>query len=902
MSEMNSCHFQKPSRSSVGRRMRAWLLLFEVALLVLCALRVAAATKKDVLIIIPHTHWEGAFLKSREEYLEIGLPHIVTALNLLKRYPQYRFVLDQMCYIKPFLERYPTEVSTVRQLLDQQRLEIVGGTDTMHDNNMPSGESIVHQYLLGKWFFRDRLGYEVKTGWGLDTFGHNGQMPQILKLVGIDSYWFQRGVPNAQIPAELIWQGIDGTKIPAYWLPTGYGGIYPAPRVFGDFEPWLLSHFEQLAPFARGRGRVLLDGADVTAPEEHVPALVEQFNSSGDEPFSARFGLPSDYEALMQKNRPDRPVLTGELNPVFQGTYSTRIELKQWMRDLERTLTSGEKAAVLANRLSASDREALNHAWEPVLFNQAHDLTAGTMMDKVYEDTIAGYRHAKSLGDEILDGHLEEVLSRVDTRGSGVPLVIFNLLGWPRSDFAEADVAFSNANVRHLELRDESDEPVAFQILRSQRDDDGGIRIARIGFVAHNIPALGYAVYHVVPTAISTSAPPTGIMTTGHPDRDDIGTLENEFYKVTFNLWTGEITSLLLKESHWEALSGPGNVVAMEEDHGDLWELYGTLNGTRLTAMHRNIGLPQPVNTTRSNDYVGGSGSVSGGRVLVEFHIAHPFGRNHFATRVRMYPGVRRIDIHTEILNQDTFVRYRLLFPTSVRNGKIVHEIPFGAIERPRNQELPAQNWMDYSDDGHGVAILNHGLPGNNVSGDTMMLSLMRSVKLQMDDGNDVDLSGADTALELGKQIVFDYALVPHQGTWQDAEIYRAGLDFNNPLIVRKVSAHTGALPKRWGLLEVSNEHVVVSALRPSRDGDFALRVYEAAGQSAPSVRVDFNVPLATVREANLIEDPGQHVSIRENGFSFDLRPYEIKTFRLHLTEGGRARISGSVNAQISRQ
>jgi alpha-mannosidase len=117
--------------------MRAWLLLFEVALLVLCALRVAAATKKDVLIIIPHTHWEGAFLKSREEYLEIGLPHIVTALNLLKRYPQYRFVLDQMCYIKPFLERYPTEVSTVRQLLDQQRLEIVGGTDTMHDNNMP---------------------------------------------------------------------------------------------------------------------------------------------------------------------------------------------------------------------------------------------------------------------------------------------------------------------------------------------------------------------------------------------------------------------------------------------------------------------------------------------------------------------------------------------------------------------------------------------------------------------------------------------------------------------------------------------------------------------------------------------------------------------------------------------
>ena len=69
----------------------------------------AAAPDKDVLIVVPHTHWEGAVFKTREEYLEIGLPHILEALSLLKRYPEYRFVLDQMCYVEAlFLDRYPT--------------------------------------------------------------------------------------------------------------------------------------------------------------------------------------------------------------------------------------------------------------------------------------------------------------------------------------------------------------------------------------------------------------------------------------------------------------------------------------------------------------------------------------------------------------------------------------------------------------------------------------------------------------------------------------------------------------------------------------------------------------------------------------------------------------------------
>ena len=70
----------------------------------------------DVLFLIPHTHWEGGFFETREGYLKIGLPNILRALKLLKEHPNYRFVLDQACYVKPFLERYPAEEAAFRKL------------------------------------------------------------------------------------------------------------------------------------------------------------------------------------------------------------------------------------------------------------------------------------------------------------------------------------------------------------------------------------------------------------------------------------------------------------------------------------------------------------------------------------------------------------------------------------------------------------------------------------------------------------------------------------------------------------------------------------------------------------------------------------------------------------------
>jgi alpha-mannosidase len=219
-----------------------------------------------------------------------------------------------------------------------------------------------------------------------------------------------------------------------------------------------------------------------------------------------------------------------------------------------------------------------------------------------------------------------------------------------------------------------------------------------------------------------------------------------------------------------------------------------------------------------------------------------------------------------------------------------VHEIPFGAIERPDGVEFPAQNWADRGDGRHGLALLNVGLPGNVASGGTMMISLLRSHNLGrygFGGGYEPGMS-SESGFQIGVERRMRYAAVPHPGDWGSAAVYRDGLEFNQPLLVRKVTPHDGPLPKRWGLLEVSSPNVVVSSLSPGLRGGAVLRLYEATGQPAEGVALGLRPGLESAAEVNLLEDPVRDLPVEGNTARFDLKPFEIKTIRLELGEAPR--------------
>jgi len=309
--------------------------------------------------------------------------------------------------------------------------------------------------------------------------------------------------------------------------------------------------------------------------------------------------------------------------------------------------------------------------------------------------------------------------------------------------------------------------------------------------------------------------------------------------------------------------------------------------------MTRPLGVPQPGRAAFSTESsetspsnLNSQVSVKRGQVFSEFHVRRPFGTNRFESTVRLYEGSPRIDFTTRLLNNEKFVRYRLLVPAAITNGHNVHEIPFGAIERPLAQEFPAQNWIDCGDSQHGIALLNRGLPGNNVAEGTLMLSLLRSTRIQSYGiGGGFEGQSSDSGLELGQERVFHYALLPHSGDWREAGISQAGMEFNHPLLVRKAAPHPGPLPKQWGLLEISPAGVVLTALKPGADRSVILRVYESHGQPAPNARIKFLAKIRSAHDCNLMEDSGPSLKLASDTLQFDLHAFEIKTFKLRLKE-----------------
>jgi alpha-mannosidase len=853
---------------------------------------------RDRIFVIPHTHYDAAVFQTRARYLEIGLAHIVYALRALGDDPRYRFVLDQTCYICPFVERYPEQEPVLREMIAQGRLQITCGMYTMADVNIPSGESFIRQVLYGKRYCRDRLGIEVTCGWALDTFGHHPQMPQLLRKAGFGSYWFSRGMPALPGPSEFQWEGIDGSRVLCVWLPYNYSLFFGSPTNLPQFAQWVRERYQVIKPFAATSNLVGLAGADVTPPEPHLPVMVEAFNCTGQAPFDLYVATPDEYLATLcaaTGQGQDLPVVKGDFNPVFQGCYSSRIEVKQRNRELERLLTTVEKCQAIGACLGLDVNPGLTErAWEPVLFNQFHDLICGVQADDVYTDTMRGYDHAERLALDLLDELLVAIGSRVDTRGEGVALLVFNTLAQWRSDVAEAEVSFSNPGVWSLGLVDADGRPVPMQVTEAERYADGGLKRTHVLFVARDVPPLGYALYRVVPNG--DPAPPVGWPTcsSGSGERtnwpglsvprqaENRGFIANGHCRLEFDLWTGALLSLRAGREGWEVIRDAlGNVVARECDGGDFWELNGELRGLISTASDRDQPPPAPGEAHLSSTQVG-DGVTRHGPAMAEFCIGHPFGAGWYESRVRVYAGLERIDFQTQILNDDEWVRYRVLFPTTIQAGTITHEIPFGAIERPA-REYPAQNWVDYGNCQRGVALVNRGLPGNNVADGVMMLSLLRATQF-INRGGWLAVPSS-SGQERGKRFTFDYALLPHDGNWQQAHVYRVGFEFNNPLIVRKVAPQPGALPARWGLLELSEANAVVSAVKTSRDGGVIVRVYEAEGRPAPRVRMRLTSPLLAAEEANLLEDGESQLTVEDNVLCFDLDPFEIKTFKLRLGE-----------------
>jgi alpha-mannosidase len=832
-----------------------------------------------------NAHIDAAWLWPWTETVDVVKRTYGTALQLMYEYPDYTFTQSAAAYNEWLADKYPDMNAEIARRIKEGRWEIVGGMWVEPDLNMPSGESLVRQLLVGKRWYKQAYGVDVKVGWNPDSFGYTWQLPQIYKKSGVDYFVTQKMTWNDtnQLPFKLFWwESPDGSKVLSYF-PHDYVNTDMNPdrlsddlTVARDRAPGMTEMMDLYGIGDHGGGptRAMLDQAFHWASQGHITpnykfgTALSYFTSI--EKQVAPESKVWNYQSIAEGYTPPTavagevsiPTWDSELYLEFhRGVYTTQANHKRNMRDSEVQVLNAEKWASLA-WLDGKSYPAteITEDWKKVLFGQFHDLAAGSGIGVIYKDAQKDYDVVRWSTNEISAGALEQVDERIDTAGSGIPVVVYNPLGWERS--GEVDVRLQ------LPQKGEAGVSVTPSEVVSGVTVDEKTGVASLKMQVAKVPALGYKVVwvHEGKTAANEVAKEPVAKETSN----DL-TLSDADLSVVVSKATGCITSLEDKQTGYETLAkgACGNELEAFKDLPKEYDAWNIDPGTLDQA-------PTDLNKEAKVEVVREETPNPAIRVTLTWQ------KSKFVQTISLSGG--QVDVDNEIDWHESHVLLKAAFPLAATGPFATYEIPYGTIDRPttRNNswekaqfEVPAMRWADLGDGKHGLSVLNQTKFGYDAVGNMLRLTLLRSPKWP------------DPDADMGHHH-FRYALYPHAGTWKDAQTVLHGWEYNYPLTAVVTTAHAGSLPAEHSFASVGPENVVLTAVKKAEDAKgLIFRVYEWAGKNATA---EFHVPAgatgATV--TNMMETPeGAPLAVSGDVVKVPIHPYEILTIRVDYPNGG---------------
>jgi alpha-mannosidase len=786
--------------------------------------------------LVGHAHIDLSWLWRWEETVrDVAVQTFAGTLAQMAKEPDLTFAQSQPALYEAIEATNPDLFRAIRDKVREGTWIPVGGMWVEPDLNMPDGEALARQLLYGKRYFLEKFGVDVKIGWNPDSFGHSGQLPQILAKAGIKDYVFGRCAPDKTV--AFTWKGKDGSTVMGYVPP----GFYNVGLKDGVRE--IAASAAKMSPL---KDVMILygEGDHGGGPRDADLQAIDKYKRDRTQP-RLKFAKPGDYFRILEQAKAILPEFEGELNFIFPGCYTTQVETKAANRKGEGLLVAAEKFSALATAGGYRDyypERDLDEAWKIVLRHQFHDILCGSAIGPVYDEVRGFYEQAFARGRRALDFSLESITNGVDTRGPGVPVLVYNGLAWAVSGPVVCDLAPRGLE-GPLKVLDDKGGEVPFQIVPSAGSVSGPN--LRLLFIAEDVPSLGYALYRVIPGEHAEFKP--GL--SAGPDF-----LENEFFRVSLDSRTGWITSLKDKSRNREILGGPANVlqaIADEPKEMSAWEL-GLKDGVE------NIGEGARIEMVES------------GPVRAVVRVTSLFRRSSFTQDIILYRHMRRVDFKVSADWQERNVMIKASFPLDLRDPRAEFEIPFGTISRPvGGAEVPALRWADASDGEGGAALLNDGRYGYDVKGGVLRISVIRGA------------TNPDPEADRGRH-EFGYALVPHGGDWKEGQVVRRGYEFNNPLLAREAMAHSGDLPARKSFVRVGPENVVLTAMKMAsgyNDRNIIVRLVEMEGRKTEAV-IDWPWPVQAW-ETDLIERPLKKITGEGTPLRVPLEPYEIKTIRI---------------------
>jgi len=389
---------------------------------------------------IGHAHIDLAWLWPIRETKRKGVRTFATALNNMDKYPQYKFGASQAQLFQWVKEEAPDVYERVKKSVAQGRMELQGGMWTECDCNIPSGESIIRQFLYGEKFFKNEFGKHCKVVWLPDVFGYPASLPQIIRKCGREYFMTIKLTWNTinQFPYKtFIWKGIDGSEVLSHVAPQG--------NYNSTATPMAIVKSDKGNPQDKEIGKALLvygigDGGGGPG-EAPLELLDRQTNENGLCKIVRRHAVEL-FDDLRDEYANVIPAYEGELYlEKHQGTYTSQAENKKYNRLMERELHNLEWLIAVA-RINGKKYHAprLEEIWKEVLLYQFHDIIPGSSIKRVYDESVARY---KVLYEEVASMR-EEVLSLMGGDAQGV----VNFIGFDRIEYVKEDGTWYLAKVK----------------------------------------------------------------------------------------------------------------------------------------------------------------------------------------------------------------------------------------------------------------------------------------------------------------------------------------------------------------------------------------------------------------------------------------------------------------------
>lgn len=850
---------------------------------------------------VGHTHIDIAWLWTVSQTKEKVLRSFSTVLELMDRYPDYKFMSSQPILYQYVKEQAPEMYERIKERIREGRWEVDGAMWLEADCNLPCGESLVRQVIKGEQFFREEFGIESQTLWLPDVFGYSAAVPQILKKSGIPYFMTTKIAWNQynQLPNDTFWwKGIDGSRIFVF-MPTTcdykrsmgenisfsdrkqtttYTGIINPNMALGTFKRFQNRDLTEDTLMLYGYG----DGGG--GPTAEMLEYAERL----------KYGMPGIPRIVLEGERtffdrtfdeiagkPDMPMWDGELYFEYhRGTLTSMGKNKRYNRKSEILYEQLETLGVMGSLLGAAyPEETIRRGWDIILLNQFHDIIPGSAIEEVYQTTDQEYEQILKDGEKVRQDLAEETAGRIlgvqeeDAGGkNGEELLLFNTLGIKRNGVVTAKLPtglaekLSENGLKEAESVDAEGNVSPVQLLPE----------GKIAFLAQNLPPAGVKAFRLRRRQEAEQK-----LTLTPWD----GTFENTYYRAVFNNKM-ELTSLTEKETGQELLkeNRVGNELTAYEDrpmNWDNWDIDIYYKKKRYSA-----------------EWSSEPEVLEQGPVRTVIQISHGFAASVVTQKVILYADQPRIDFQTVAEWKEHHVLLRVNFPAAVNASKASYEIQYGNVERETTAnhswdtakfEVCGHKWADLSDNGAGLSLLNDCKYGYSVRDGEMGLTLIKSGVYP------------NPNADIGRH-EFTYSIYPHKGRWQEARTVEMAYDLNVPLFTvwgdSRADAGKGAGTKvpEWfrrtgsfSLIQTDAPDCFVEVVKQAEDKKgYILRTYENQNRTAP-VTYTFGFPLEKVWECDLQEHnlreiacvPAETDKRAAVSFQDTLKPFEIKTYRI---------------------